>query len=123
MILIDTGIIFDFFTGHDNAEYLEIILKEAKVSLSVITIYELFNGVENKKHILQREEFIKLCNIIDLTMPIVRKASEIYTILKKTGKLICNEDIIIAATAIYKKYPLYSINKNHFKNITGLVLY
>ena len=123
MILIDTGIIFDFFAGHENAENLEILLKEAKISLSVITIYELFNGVENKKHILQREEFIKLCNIIDLTTSIVRKASEIYTILKKNGKLICNEYIIIAATAIYKKYPLYTINKNHFKNITGLVLY
>ncbi len=123
MILIDTGIIFDFFAGHENAERIEILLKDAKVSLSVITIFELFNGVENKKHILQREEFIKLCNIIDLTAPIVRKASEIYTILKKNGKLICNEDIIIAATAIYKKYPLYSINKSHFKNINGLVIY
>ena len=123
MILLDTGIIFDFFAGHPSADKIEVLLKEARAAISAISVFELFNGVINEEHIRQREEFIKLCEIIGFNVAVARKASEIYTVLKKMGRLICNEDIMIAACGLHKDYPLFAVNNSHFAHIPGLILY
>jgi len=63
-----------------------------------------------------------LCSSIDFTNSIARKASEIYTKLKLSGELIDTVDIMIAASALQRKYPLFTNNKNHFERISGLIL-
>jgi predicted nucleic acid-binding protein len=61
--------------------------------------------------------------LIDFTDSIARKASEIYTKLKLSGDLIDTVDIIIAASAMQRKFPLFTTNKKHFERISGLILY
>ncbi len=46
---------------------------------------KIFNGVMNHKHIRQREQFVKLCRVVDIDVNVARKASGIYTDLKTGG--------------------------------------
>ena len=123
IILLDTGIVFDFFSNKKSSSKTENLLFESRTALSTITVFELFNGVTNVKHFEQREQFVTLCSLIDFTDSIARKASEIYTKLKLSGDLIDTVDIIIAASAMQKKFPLFTTNKKHFERISGLILY
>jgi predicted nucleic acid-binding protein len=123
IILLDTGIVFDFFSNKKSSSKTENLLFESRTALSTITVFELFNGVTNVKHIEQREQFVTLCSLIDFTDSIGRKASEIYTKLKLSGDLIDTVDIIIAASAMQRKFPLFTTNKKHFERISGLILY
>lgn len=123
IVLLDTNVVIDFFAKQPTAAITERLLLDARTALSVITVYELFNGVENKKHIKQRETFIQFCEIIDINITIARKAADIYTNLKKTGKLISHEDIFIAACALNRNYSLFTLNKTHFENIKYLTFY
>ncbi|MGR3320178.1 MAG: type II toxin-antitoxin system VapC family toxin [Candidatus Anammoxibacter sp.] len=123
IIILDTGIIIDFFGGRKIASEVEKLLAESCAAISAITVYELFNGVSNKDHIRQREQLLKLCEIVKIDEHVARKASSISTSLKAKGKLICNEDILIAACALSKTYSLFTNNKKHYINIPGLNLY
>ena len=123
LIQLDAGIIFDFFAGGGTASRTEIILSEDRAVLSTITVFELFAGVSYNKHIEQREKFVNLCEIIDLNTGIMRKAAELYTILKQSGRLIYNEDIIIAACSIYNNSSLFTLNRKHFERIPDLILF
>ncbi|MGR3176917.1 MAG: type II toxin-antitoxin system VapC family toxin [Candidatus Anammoxibacter sp.] len=123
IIILDTGIIIDFFGGRKIASEVEKLLAESCAAISAITVYELFNGVSNKDHIRQREQLLKLCEIVKIDEHMARKASSIFTSLKAKGKLICNEDILIASCALSKTYSLFTNNKKHYTNIPGLNLY
>ena len=122
IVLVDTCVLFDFMGGKDDGNVFEKILLDARVGISVITVYELLRGVRFSKHRLQREQLIGLCKVFDITLTISRKASEIYTDLKQNGRLVSNEDILIGATAIYWKHPIYTLNKKDFKRIKGIEL-
>lgn len=123
IILLDTDVIFDFFAGSKNADLTEEILLNSQAAISVITVFELFNGVVNKTHIRQRKEIITYCEVIDINGSIAIKASSIYTDLKQKGQLIPNEDILIAATALHKKYPLFSLNKKHYMRVKNILFF
>ena len=123
LILLDTGVFFDFFGNRITASETEILLNESRVAMSAISIFEMFNGVTNKKHIHQREQLISLCEVVEINAIVARKASEIHTELKMKGNMIDNEDIFIAACAICRNYPLFTTNKKHFSRIPSLTLY
>ncbi len=72
IILFDTGIIIDFFGGKNVASNVEDILTESRGAISAISIYELFNGINNKEHIKQRDQFIKLCEVVSIDERIAR---------------------------------------------------
>lgn len=107
--------------GSYAAKVEDILLARSGV-LSAITVFELFNGVTNKKHIEDRKSFISLCDVYSMTVDIALKASSIYTEMKKSGKTIQNEDILIAATAIHYNLPIFTDNKKHFSLIKNLKL-
>ncbi len=122
IVVIDTCVLFDFMAGRDKNKNVETMLLNSQAVVSVMTVYELFRGVENEAHIQQRRELVDLCQVLDITEPISWKASKIYTELKKKGALIANQDIFIAATAIHWKYPLLTANKKDFQKIPGVHL-
>jgi predicted nucleic acid-binding protein len=122
-VLLDTGILFDYFADGSNASRTERLLSESRGTLSAITVFELFRGVVNQKHIRQREQLVRLCEVINIDRSVAIKASDYYTALKKKGLLVCNEDILIAACAFSRGCLLFTQNKSHFKNMSGLILF
>ena len=98
------------------------ILQSSEAAVATITVYELFAGVVNEKHLAQREELIELCEVVELTASMARTAARFYADLKSQGRLIANEDLLIAATAPESGYPLFTKNRSHFERTPGLVL-
>ena len=121
--MLDTCVLFEFMAGRDKERIVETLLWDGKAAISVITVYELFRGVETALHVHQREELINLCKILELSKPIARKASEIFTGLKRKGQLIANEDILIGTTSLYWKYSLLTSNIKDFRKIPGIKFY
>jgi predicted nucleic acid-binding protein len=124
LIVLDTCILLDFLVGKVNKDISQVkgLLIDAKVAVSVVTVYELLRGVESESHIEQRMKLIGLCTKLDLTPQISVRAAGIYTYLKKNGSLIHTEDIYIAATALHWRYSIMTSNLKDFSRIPGVLL-
>lgn len=92
------------------------------ISLSIITYYEILNGLlykDAKKQLIRFEEFVTLSNVIPLTLPMAKSAAFIHAELKKSGNGIGHTDTLIAGTAITSGLQLITNNSKHFKRIQG----
>lgn len=123
--LIDTDTLSYFFkNNHAVVEKLDKYLKEhGFINLSVITYYEVLNGLyfkDAKKQLRKFEEFVQLNQVLPLTDEVAKKAAEVYAELRKKGKTIGHNDILIASTAMANNMTLITNNEKHFKDIEGL---
>ena len=88
--------------------------------LSVISIFELYNGAttqEKKQEIITLSQEIE---VIDFTIETAKMASEIYHDLRRKNKLIEFRDILIASTAVQFDIKIATINRKHFERIANL---
>ncbi len=93
------------------------------INLSIITYYEILNGLlykDAKKQLKRFEDFVTLNNVIPLTSPMAEKAAKIQAELRKKGKEIGHTDTLIAGIAIASNLELITNNTEHFKRIKGL---
>lgn len=123
IVLLDTVMLFDFLADRGDAERTEEILTSGKGAVSAITVYELFRGVESKKHIEQRSTLLTSLHVLELSSKIAREAGIIFTDLRGKGITVSNEDILIAATCICHNVPLFTANRKHFEHMRGLRFY
>ncbi len=110
--LIDTDTLSYFFRNNPSVvNKLEKYLNEyGYVNLSVITYYEVLNGLyfKDAKNQLKRfEDFVKLNQVLPLTDEIAKQAAKIYAELRKKGKTVGHNDILIASTAIANNMRFY----------------
>jgi len=123
--LLDTSILIAFLKGGEDVvakveEYLE---EFDRLSLSIITYYEILRGlkyIDNEKKLRDFEELMDKSEIITLDREIIEKASEIYAGLKRRGELIEDADILIAASCLVKGMVLVTDNEEHFRRIESL---
>jgi len=128
-VLLDTDIIVDFLRNGLDASnvFIDIKSKNVQAFVSVITTFELYNGVllsNNPKQkldelavMLQQIEIIQFDN----TQSYI--ASKIYSYLVKKGLKIEMRDILISACAISKNIKIITNNKKHFTRIPELQFY
>ncbi|MBD0295255.1 MAG: PIN domain-containing protein [Flavisolibacter sp.] len=93
--LVDTDILSEFLRGTPKVvENAEKYLQEYNaVNLSIITYYEILNGLlykDAKKQLKKFTDFAELNKILPLTISATRKAAEIYAVLRKQGQLLLN---------------------------------
>lgn len=123
--LIDTNIVSAFMRGNPQVirkieKYLE---KHDTLTISIITYYEIVRGIKalsSKTKVKAFNEFMSACNIEELDLFIADKAADIYDELRRTGKLVEDADILIAATAMKYGMVVVTDNTEHFKRIRGL---
>ncbi len=123
--LLDTSILIAFLKGEKNVvvkveEYIGVF---DKFTLSIITYYEILRGlkyIENEKKIRDFEELMNESEIITLNREIIDRASEIYAKLKRSGNLVEDADILIAASCRVKDIVLVTDNEEHFRRIENL---
>jgi tRNA(fMet)-specific endonuclease VapC len=80
--ILDTDILSEFLRGNSKViskveEHLE---EYGYINLSIITYYEILNGLlykDAKKQLSKFEEFIELNKVIPLTIPMARTAAKI----------------------------------------------
>ena len=123
--MLDTDILSEFFRG--NPKVIEKVADHLKeygfVSLSIITYYEILNGLlykDAKKQLKKFEDFAQLNKVVPLTLPMAKTAAIIQADLRKKGTEIGHTDTLIAGIAITSELQLITNNTNHFKRIKGL---
>jgi predicted nucleic acid-binding protein len=123
--ILDTDILSEFLRGNPRVieKVTEHVNEYGFVSLSIITYYEILNGLlykDARKQLIKFEEFVSLNKVIPLTLPMAKTAATIQAELRKKGSEIGHTDTLIAGIAITSKLQLVTNNTDHFKRIKGL---
>ncbi|MBR6422446.1 type II toxin-antitoxin system VapC family toxin [bacterium] len=122
--LIDTNIIIYRLKnmGNVNANFLKY--KNEDMFVSVISYGELVFGAKKSSAVeknLQTVEAVKsIFPLIDVDADVMDVFGEIKAHTQKTGKVIDDMDMLIAASAISNKMTLVTHNTKHFENIPNL---
>jgi predicted nucleic acid-binding protein len=123
--MLDTDILSEFLRG--NLKVIDKVDEHLKefgfISLSVITYYEILNGLlykDARKQLARFEDFVELNKIIPLTLRMAKNAALIQAELRKKGAEIGHTDTLIAGIAIASELQLVTNNTQHFKRIKGL---
>ena len=125
--LLDTDILSAFFREIPSVtDKVNLYLLEyGKLSLSIISYYEILNGLyyrDAKKQLDGFMEFVRLNEIIPLTLHSVEISAKIFARLRKSGQPIGHTDTLIAGIAIENKMQVVTNNTDHFNRIDGLTL-
>ncbi|MBS1537255.1 MAG: type II toxin-antitoxin system VapC family toxin [Bacteroidetes bacterium] len=125
--ILDTDVLSEFLRGNSKvAHRIEEYLKEFSfINLSIITYYEILNGLlykDAKKQLNKFEEFISLNKIIPLTLRSVKISASIQANMRKHGTEIGHTDTLIAGIAIANDMQLITNNAEHFNRIEGLTI-
>lgn len=125
--MLDTDILSEFLRGNPK-----VIIKVEKhliefgfISLSIITYYEIMNGLlykDAKKQLAKFEEFVNLNKVIPLTLRMAKVAAVVQADLRKRGTEIGHTDTLIAGIAMISELQLVTNNTDHFKRIKGLTI-
>ena len=122
--LIDTNIIIYRLKnmGNVNANFLKY--KNDDMFVSVISYGELVFGAKKSSAVeknLQTVEAVKsIFPLIDVDADVMDVFGGIKAHTQKTGKVIDDMDLLIAASAISNKMTLVTHNTKHFENIPNL---
>lgn len=81
-------------------------------SISVITLIEVLRGVSREKRKRVKELLERSFDVLSIDNDVVLKYCELYSALKRKGKLIPDADLIIAATAIAKNLTLVTKDRD-----------
>jgi predicted nucleic acid-binding protein len=98
------------------------------LAISLITFGEIYEGIYFSGHDPAAEErgfrqFLQGVAVLPLNRAIMRRFAHIRGNLRRTGQIIGDPDILIAATALHHNLTLATGNVNHFRRIPGLQLY
>lgn len=125
-LMLDTNIIVDWLRN-DFLPQAEVLHKKS-LYISVITLAELYTGaykskrsVDNIKQINRLISAFKI-SIVDVSQATSSVYAKLRSHLELKGKRMDNFDLLIAATALEQKMPLYTRNKKHFVLIPNLEL-
>ena len=99
--MLDTDILSEFLRGNEKVvnnvdEYLK---QFGFISLSIITYYEILNGLlykDAKKQLKKFENFVALNNVLLLTLKSTKLSANIQADLRKKGREIGHTDTLIA---------------------------
>ncbi len=123
--MLDTDILSEFLRGNKKVvSKVDEHLKEfGFINLSVITYYEILNGLlykDAKKQMTRFQKFVSLNKVIPMTIRTAKVAATIQADLLKNGTVIGHTDTLIAGIAIASKLQLVTNNTRHFQRIKGL---
>jgi len=123
--LLDTNIVSAFINniGDIKSQLYQISGEGKEIFISIITHYEIRRGLLAANAVRKMKIFEQFCiefkvllfDKIDLS----EKAAEIHADLKKQGRPIPDNDILIAATALCHKLMLVTDDK-HFRYIRDI---
>lgn len=111
-VLVDTDILINFLRGRETAKkFLALLLEDATIYCSVITVAEIYSGMKEQEK-GKTGELLDSLNVIDVNREIAEKAGR----YKREGKSQSLEldDCLIAASAYIKGAVLATGNERHY---------
>ena len=101
-------------------------LPPAEVAVSMVTVYELFCGVEKAQDPANErqkvERFISVIAELPLDRASAQTAARIRAELERQGTPIGPYDLLIAGQALANGFTLVTNNTSEFQRVTGLKL-
>ena len=120
MILLDTHVLIEILKGNKTT-IQKVENQHATLSISSITVMELYYGALNKAEIKKLEKFITLFTILHINTEISIHSTELIKTYAKSHSLDI-PDSLIAATALEKALTLFTYNTKDFKYISHIKL-
>jgi predicted nucleic acid-binding protein len=120
-ILVDTSVLVNVQKEIKKTSDLFVKYQD-RILISRMTAYELIYGSRNKREKELNKKFIENIEVFEINEAISIQSYNIldkYGLATKFGII----DAVIAATAIVNKYPLWTLNKKHFRKIKRLKLF
>ena len=123
--LLDTDTISYFFRGENSVieKVDQYLIEFGQLNISVVTFYEVMNGLlfkDARKQLEKFQEFVRLNIVLPLTSEAALKAAQIYAELRKNGEVIGHIDVLIAGIALENDLVLVTNNNKDFGRIQGL---
>jgi len=119
LILCDTNILIEFYK--ENQEILKNLesIGQENIAVSIVTVGELLFGALNKKELKQINTDLSHLHTFNISDSVGKAFTRLMTEYALSHNLGL-PDGLIAATAIVKDVPLYTLNTKDFKFIKGL---
>lgn len=94
------------------------------LAISVITFGEVLEGVlcsrERALNALRWRDFVASVDVLDVTLSVAEVWAEVRGSLRSIGKLIPDNDLLIASTALRFGMTVVTGNLRHFVRVPGL---
>ncbi len=125
--LVDTDWVIDAYIGTPTSMRMLDRLSDDGIGISIISYGELFEGAFGARD--PQARLARFRTLLDqfITIPLSDPIMEIFARtraqLRRTGQLIPDMDLLIAATAIHHDLRLLTRNRRHFERIPNLTLY
>jgi len=125
MIFLDTDIISFYIKGVPEiyGKINEAFDNNDTLCTTLINKYEIIKGFrwkENKRKEIHYTNFMNHLMILPINETVINIAANIYANLRRSGKVIGDLDILIAAIVIANNGTLVTNNIKHFENIEQL---
>ncbi|MEQ8693416.1 MAG: PIN domain nuclease [Pseudomonadales bacterium] len=116
MILVDTSVWIDYFTGKSSAQTdaLDSALEEGTVAIGDLIFLEILQGFRNERDFRKAKATLETLDRYELLgHSMALKSAENYRILRKKGLTIRkSNDVVIATFCIENKLPLLFSDKD-----------
>jgi len=124
--LLDTDICIYWLKGNNHIENRVITEGIEKISISFVTLSELFYGAYKsqmkKENIANAKKLAQKIECIETSRDICEIFGKLKADLENKGKIIDDADLFIASCALVNKMVLVTNNTKHFKRIDELKL-
>lgn len=125
--LLDTDTISYYLKGVSKIKNRvdQTFAKRGYFNMSIMTYYEVMNGLlfkDAKRQLEAFSKFAELCRILPLTIEIAELAAGVYADLRKKNQIIGHSDVLIGATALHYDLIVVTNNQAHFQRIPNLEL-
>ncbi len=125
--LLDTDWAMHALAGQQRVTSTLARLASGRISVSSITVAELYEGAFNSANPQARlvvfRHFLSPYAVLNLNDGIAEQFAEARAFLRRRGEMIPDLDLMIGATALYYDLTLLTFNVRHFQRIPDLTLY
>lgn len=117
----------DFLKGWQQAVDLLSQLASEGLAISIITFGEIYEGIYFSNNPREKErgflQFLRFVDVLPVNRQTMKKFARIRGELRRSGQLIGDPDLLIAATSIQRNFTLLTRNLSHLQRIPELKIY
>lgn len=124
--LLDTDTCIYWLKGIQAVRDRLVIVGLRQVSVSVISVAELYFGAYNSAKVAENmtrlEQFAQSVQILPLGVPVLKTFGQLKASLRQQGHPLADFDLLIASTALAENRVLVTNNTRHYDRIPGIRL-
>jgi predicted nucleic acid-binding protein len=125
--LLDSDVVADWLRGRADAVQLVATLSSRALVISLITYGEIYEGIYGSRDPRTSEQgfvqFLRGVEVLPLNRRIMQRFARVRGELRRSGMIIGDPDLLIAATALHHGLTVVTRNVRHFERIPELTLY